>query len=130
MKVRELRSEDAEKLKSIYVKRGLAEYFPNLNDALFLTKLVLVDDQDIPRIAGALRLEANSYVFVDPGWGTPLERWQAFLEIHKAVTEEASLKGLDQLTCQVPPQLEKGFGKRIMRLGWNKLLWTTYAKGI
>lgn len=127
--IRELRDSDIPILRDIYKRRGLSECFPDLNDPLFLTKVVMTDEQDVPRLAAAVRLEGNVYTFVDPDWGRPEWRWEGFQFLHEQACEIASRKGLDSITCQVPPTLER-FGKRLMSLGWDKALWPTYGRRI
>lgn len=127
--IREWKPSDDSTLQEIYARRGMAEWFPNLADPLFMTKLVLADDHDVPRLAAAVRLEGNVYTFVDPTYGDPIDRWLCFQQMHDKAILAASEKGLDSVTCQVPPKMER-FGKRLMSLGWDKALWPTYGRRI
>ena len=42
-------------------------------------------------------------------------RWAALQQIHDAAKAESSTKGLDTVTAQIPPEIEKSFSKRAQR---------------
>lgn len=107
----------------------MGEWFPDLSSPLFMTKVVIADENDVPRLAAAVRLEGNVYTFVDPDYETPQTRWHLFRYMHDDAIRAASEKGLDSVNCQIPPKMER-FGERLMSLGWDKALWPTYGRRI
>ncbi len=83
------------------------------------------------KILGAafLRLTAEAYLLLDPGAGTPRERWQWLLALHAAAERDAWQRGLEDVHAWLPPSIAKKFGKRIERLGWLRDdAWTPYCK--
>lgn len=73
------------------------------------------------------RLTAETYLFLDKDWGTPELRWQGFLSLHEAARRDMYKRGLEDCYCWLPPQIEKPFGKRLMRVGWEKNKWPSYT---
>lgn len=70
--------------------------------------------------AGAfLKIEAEAYLFLDPNYGTPVDRWQMLLRIHEDVKQQAADLGLSEVSCVIPPGLSKAFHRRLARLGWR-----------
>jgi hypothetical protein len=127
-RIRDYTPADFGRIKQIFDQRGFRYELPRLDtDPLFTSKLVLTDENDSVQMGVALRLEANAYAFVDESWSTPQNRWAALQQIHDAAKAESSTKGLDTVTAQIPPEIEKSFSKRLNGLGWNRLLWNTYV---
>ena len=129
---------DLQHLHRIHTAQGFQYQFPDLQNPLFLTKLVLVSDEqsreeaaNAPRIVGAalLRLTAEAYLLLDPQAGTPRQRWQWLLALHAATKQEAAQRGLEDVHAWLPPQIAVKFGKRLTRLGWLRDdAWTPYCK--
>jgi hypothetical protein len=143
MLVREYRESDLAALQAIHAEQGFDYPLPDLNNPLFVTKLVLADEAPAQqkenrqleagatKILGAalLRLTAEAYLLLDPSAGTPRDRWQSLLSLHAAAERDAWRRGLEDVHAWLPPPIAKKFGKRIERLGW--LLddaWTPYCK--
>jgi hypothetical protein len=140
MLIRDYHENDLESLRTIHAAQGFAYALPNLNNPLFLTKLILTEDRstnaisaDTPKdkIVGAafLRLTAEAYLLLDPQAGTPAQRWQWLLALHAAAERDAWRRGLEDVHAWLPPPIAKKFGKRITRLGWVRDdAWTPYCK--
>jgi hypothetical protein len=145
MLVREYQERDLEALRAIHAAQGFDYQLPDLSNPLFVTKLVLTDDNAETRnedrqlevgatsargnepegngpILGAafLRLTAEAYLLLDPRAGTPRERWQWLLALHAAAERDAWQRGLEDVHAWLPPSISKRFGKRITRLGWRR----------
>jgi hypothetical protein len=150
MLVREYRESDLAELRAIHAAQGFAYALPDLNNPLFVTKLILSEDapsqvadesanegavaNPAPRpekIIGAafLRLTAEAYLLLDPRAGTPRQRWQWLLQLHAATERDAWQRGLEDVHAWLPPQIAQKFGKRITHLGWRRDdTWTPYCK--
>lgn len=130
MRIRRYRSEDEPSLRKMHAQQGFAYELPDINDPIFLTKLVLEDDEGRPVMAVLARLSCELYLLAEPGAGTPRERLAAFLALHGSAERELGRRGLEDGTCWVPPQIEKAFGRRLARLGWVRDPWPSYSRKI
>src|SRR5229473_7149171 len=158
MRVREYTAEDLEALRTIHAAQGFGYALPDLSNPLFVTKLVLADENGAPpfraasvplneeaasqgaglkpgatrgRVLGAalLRLTTEAYLLLDPREGTPRERWQRLLALQAAAERDAWQRGLEDVHAWLPPPIAGKFGKRIARLGWRRDdAWTPYCK--
>ncbi len=143
MQVREYQEKDLDALRAIHATQGFQYPLPDLNNPLFLTKLVLTEDphndraslnvyaSDSGTIVGAalLRLTAEAYLLLDPRAGTPRQRWQWLLALHAAAERDAWQRGLEDVHAWLPPPIASKFGKRLSRLGWVRDdAWTPYCK--
>ncbi len=135
MRIREYGEGDLEALRAIHAAQGFPYEFPDLRNPLFLTKLVLADDQngegEGKGIAGAslLRLTAEAYLLLDPKRGTPKVRWGWLFGLHEATRREAWGRGLEDVHAWLPPEIAAKFGRRLQGLGWVRDdEWTPYCK--
>ena len=154
MQIREYHESDLQSLRAIHATQGFAYPLPDLNNPLFLTKLVLTDgyaatpaNADLPigalcdgsadsqqgshKILGAafLRLTAEAYLLLDPQAGTPRDRWRALLTLHAATERDAWQRGLEDVHAWLPPPIATKFGKRLAHLGWQRDdTWTPYCR--
>jgi hypothetical protein len=140
MRIRDYQESDLESLRTIHAAQGFAYALPDLNNPLFLTKLILTEDRSTnevsaetpkDKIVGAafLRLTAEAYLLLDPQTGTPAQRWQWLLALHAAAERDAWHRGLEDVHAWLPPPVAKKFGKRITRLGWVRDdTWAPYCK--
>ena len=140
MLLREYRESDLAHLRAIHAAQGLDYALPDLSNPLFVTKLVLADDVPSSRatehesratILGAafLRLTAEAYLLLDPRVGTPRQRWQWLLALHRATERDAWRRGLEDVHAWLPPPIAAKFGKRLTRLGWIRDdAWTPYCR--
>jgi hypothetical protein len=155
MQVREYRESDLAALRAIHASQGFAYPLPDLNNPLFVTKLIVSEGTPSDcterngsegdartaaspnpapppeKIVGAalLRLTAEAYLLLDPKAGTPRQRWQWLLQLHAATERDAWQRGLEDVHAWLPPPIASKFGKRITQLGWNRDdAWTPYCK--
>jgi hypothetical protein len=143
MHIREYQESDLAALQAIHSAQGFDYPLPDLNNPLFVTKLVLADEVSAQqeenrqleaaatKIRGAalLRLTAEAYLLLDPNTGTPRERWQCLLALHAAAERHAWQRGLEDVHAWLPPPIAQKFGKRIEPLGWVRDdAWTPYCK--
>lgn len=138
MLIRPAIDSDLPELRAIHARQQFDYAFPDLNDPLFLTKLVLVDgkpgqgtDASQTAIAGAalLRLTAEAYLLLDPEKGSPRERWQRLVTLHEATRRDALARGLADVHAWLPPRIAQKFGRRLQQLGWIRDdTWTPFCK--
>ena len=130
MLIRRYRPEDEPALRKMHQQQGFAYEFPEINDPIFLTKLVLEDGQGRPVMAVLARLTCELYLLAEPDVGAPRERLAAFLALHGMAEHDLGRRGLEDGTCWVPPKIEKSFGRRLARLGWVRDPWASYSRKI
>ncbi len=132
MLVRPYEETDLTGLKRIHAAQNFPYAFPDLENPLFFTKILLTDGEgDDEKICGAalLRLTAEAYLLLDPAFGTPRERWQSLLALHEAARRDAWQRGLEDVHAWLPPAVAKKFGRRLAKLGWLRDDgWTPYCK--
>ena len=132
MLVREYMPSDLKSLQRIHEARDFQYTFPDLQNPLFLTKIVLTDGEgpeETIRGAALLRLTAEAYLLLDPDAGTPKQRWQSLLALHEATQRDAWSRGLEDVHAWLPPAIAKQFGRRLTRLGWLRDdAWTPYCR--
>jgi hypothetical protein len=140
MLVREYRESDLAQLRAIHAAQGFDYALPDLNNPLFVTKLMLTRGEDASALSNAtpdetivgaalLRLTAEAYLLLDPRAGTPRERWQWLLALHAATEQDAWQRGLEDVHAWLPPPIAQKFGKHLTRLGWFRDdAWTPYCR--
>jgi len=155
MRVRPYQEHDLPRLQQIHAAQGFAYPFPDLTNPLFLTKLVLLENDpkgpspagkyelgseaqpcaNSPsadqKIVGAalLRLTAEAYLLLDPSTASPRQRWHSLLALHAATEREAWNRGLEDVHAWLPPPIAEKFGKHLNRLGWLRDdTWTPYCR--
>jgi hypothetical protein len=140
MFVREYRESDLAQLRAIHAAQGFDYALPDLNNPLFVTKLMLTHGEHTSALSNAtpdetivgaalLRLTAEAYLLLDPRAGTPRERWQWLLALHAATEQDAWQRGLEDVHAWLPPPIATKFGKRLARLGWLRDdAWMPYCR--
>jgi hypothetical protein len=128
MKIRHYRPDDEPALRELHHKQGFAYELPDINDPIFLTKMVLEDDRGRPVMAVLARLSCELYLLGDPKAGTPRTRLASFHALHNCIERELAARGLEDGTCWLPPQIEKSFGRRLRKLGWLRDPWPSYSR--
>jgi|SRR5208283_2742192 len=119
MEVREFTANDLRRIEELHRNSGY-EYVlpPVLSDQSFFSRRIVGDAEDVAA-AAFLRLTAEPYLIVNPNWRTPAWRMEALRKIHEACRQDAIRKGVGEVTAFLPPQVEKRFGKRLLRMGWK-----------
>jgi hypothetical protein len=152
MRIREYQSEDLDELRKLHAAQSFGYPFPDLENPLFISKLVLEEDvrdeqgregnhnsllpgslsATSPRIVMAVlqRLTAETYLLHDPAAGTPRDRWQRFLALHDAAQQAAAALGLNDAQAFLPPPVARAVGRRLERLGWVRDPWACYTRAV
>jgi hypothetical protein len=128
MEVRSYRPEDVLALEAIWERQGLAKDFPPLDAPDFLVTQVVEDEGRIVAAATA-RQTIEPFIFVDrqKGHSSPHRRWKAVQILEAELGAALNKKHFYESHVFVDPQMAN-FGKRLMSLGWNEMLWKCYAK--
>ena len=118
MQVREYTDADFEQIRKLHSRSGFRYSLPDLSDPSFFSHRVVWDKSGIA-MAGFLRLSAEAFLICDPSWRNAAWRDLALRQLHRTCRGDASDKGVADVNCFIPPQIEKQFGRRLRRLGWN-----------
>jgi len=130
LEIRPYSPEDKSEIERIHRTQGFDYTLPDLDQPLFFIKLVGEEDGRIINAAFA-HLTAEIYYMAEPTTGTPRQRMGNFLAMEDLFCKVAYVKGgLSDLHAWLPPQIEKAFGRRLMRLGWRRPLWTDFCKDL
>jgi hypothetical protein len=116
--IRDFKPEDEAKLKEVHEQSKFDYVFPRLEDPLFIVKKVA--DEGGVHQGIALKLEATVYIWVDHFWGEPESRWRSLQELIEEAKGAAWEKGLDTLTCVVPPEIADSFERRLKAIGMTR----------
>lgn len=129
--VREYEERDCAVLQRIHAESGFGYAFPNLNDPLFVSKLILTNADGRLAMASLARLTCEAYLLVDRADDrfTARERYEGLLEMQRAGEADLVRKGLEDAHAWLPPSIARRFGRRIETLGWVRDdAWTPYCK--
>lgn len=113
--IRDYRPEDLGAVKALHEASGIDYRMPDLASPLFLVKKVREVDGVVVG-ALALRIEAETYLWCSGG---PQDKMDAMLELQPAMLDEAWTKGLDNVVCWIPREVEARFEKRLKQMGWE-----------
>jgi hypothetical protein len=152
MLVREYTEADLDALRRMHARQGFDYAFPNLADPIFVSKLVVEDDDGHAVMASLARLTCEMYLLVDrdpaggpdrcrnpqgagatgnrrPGESRPRGRYAQLLALHRAGERDLLARGLDDAHAWLPPPIARHFGRRLESLGWIRDdAWTPYCR--
>lgn len=126
MNVRDFIQTDISEVQEIHARRGLPFDLPDLTRKLSVEKVFTHEGKIV--MAAILRPTTEAFIICDQSWKTPWFRWQAFQELHGAVLEQCRKDGIEDTQAVLDPPLNRGFGKRLMALGWAKHKGTLYSR--
>jgi hypothetical protein len=128
MVIRPYTESDLDALRRMHAAQGFDYPFPNLDDPIFVSKLVVEDDAGRAVMASLARLTCEMYLLADPGAGKPRDRFSRMLALHAAGERDLFDRGLDDAHAWLPPPIAKRFGRRLEALGWVRdNRWTPYC---
>lgn len=128
---------EIEKAREIHKANGLDERcFPDLEvrtekgdivpNPLFVVKEVF-EHEGAPVLMSFLKITSELYLLVDHTVGTPADRWEWLKAFKEHMKVEAWRLGLDQMSCWIPPEIDKAFSKRLLELGFIKSPYVCYT---
>ena len=129
MRVRPIGLKDLPRLKEIYDSQCIPYDFPDLADPEFVARLVVVDDDDIPVVAGMARKTVEIYGLFDSQWSTPAWRFEALVMLHEAMRHELGRQGYHDAHAWIPPSLVKSFARKLKHIfGWQADPWPSFCR--
>ena len=131
--IRQLEQQDLSRLREIFeanhdgeenfTVQGLGE-----EDGIYLSSLALTDDAGRIQVASLVAMTGEVVLFVDPEW-KDRARWSKGVDLALTLEKEARDRGLDYVVALLPPRYANTWGKRLVRLGWERLGgWTPFRK--
>ena len=129
MLIREYSESDLDALRSMHARQGFDYPFPDLADPIFVSKLVVEDENGRAVMASLARLTCEMYLLAEPGEGKPRARFARLLVLHAAGERDLLTRGLDAAHAWLPPRIAARFGRRLQSLGWIRDdAWTPYCR--
>jgi hypothetical protein len=129
VRVRPYSEADLDDLRRIHARQGFDYRFPDLTDPIFISKLVVEDDDGRAVMASLARLTCEMYLLADPDAGEPRQRYARMLQLHRAGEQDLLSRGLDDAHAWLPPPIAKRFGRRLEALGWVRDdAWTPFCR--
>ncbi|MGB9405514.1 MAG: hypothetical protein WCA98_18415, partial [Candidatus Acidiferrales bacterium] len=110
MKVRAYTAADLDALRAMHAAQSFDYPFPDLSDPLFLSKLVVEDGAGRAVAASLARLTCEMYFLADPAAGTPRDRYESLLALHRGAETDLRARGLEDAHAWLPPRIAKRFG--------------------
>jgi hypothetical protein len=128
-RIRVCNDADVDELKRIHAASGFSYAFPNLSDPLFVSKLVLEDENAAVQMAAMARLTCEVYLLVNRDAPDARKQWSDLLALHAAGAADLTAKGLEDAHAWLPPAIARRFGRRLETLGWVRDdAWTPYCR--
>ena len=121
MQVREYTEADLSELRKLHSKSGFRYPLPDLSGAEFISRRVVGGESNIG-MAAFLRLTAEAFLICDPNWRTAAWRELALRKLQTVCRQDAAERGVAEVTAFIPPEIEKKFRARLLRLGWKRYL--------
>ena len=118
-------------VRELHERMGHDYAFPDLSNSLVVVKQGVVDERGKLVGAAILRLQAETYLWLD--MSLPVDvRYGVVLALFRAVVREAWALGIDSLVAYLPPNLPKTFKNLLTKLGWASIRagWESWTKDI
>lgn len=129
MNVRYATAADEPRLREIYSRMCMPYDYPDVTAPEFVAKLVVVDENDTPVVAGLARKTVEIYGLIDPSWETPAWRFEALTLLHEAMRHEVGRQGYKEACAWIPPNLVKSFARKLKHVfGWKAADWPCYYR--
>jgi len=129
MTIRQAVPEDYDQILEIYQKLGFDYNLPGFES--FEDIQIICDESGKIQMCLAAKKEISYYLLMDPECNlNPFNKWEYLKMIINNSFETLKKKGFNMVFCWVPPELEKSFGKRLMKLGGKKFTWPCFGREI
>lgn len=121
MIIRHITPEDSLYLKRFHAEQSAKYDFPQ--EQMFAGRVV-VDEEDVPRIALTARRTAELYAVFDHEYETPAWRMEALKMLIKELRTDLLSSGYTDAYCFVASDVPKSYVRRLMQLGARKMVVT------
>jgi hypothetical protein len=128
MIVRTIRPSDHEKIKALHGTVAAKYELPDFDSKNFVAGLVVVDEEDNPRVLLCFRRTAEAYVVVDKNFDAPAYRLLALGELIQAAKPLMANLGYEDVIGTIGPDVPKSYLKRLQRFGCGILENCTLVK--
>ena len=118
---RPLETRDSEALE--HLKQHAKGDFQWAQGPDFIEGVAFVDREDSPKLVAGAWARAEVHCLIDPNWGTPEQKLEAFKLLHAEMERELAARGVRQVVTWFSPaeMLRAGgraFLRRLQDLGW------------
>lgn len=131
VKIRSYENSDWPAVAKLYERSGLpSNCLADATSPLFLIRRVCIDGNGQIAMAAFVKLTSEPFLLVDHDSEDASTRWEMLQALTRDVCRIAKERGLEQLTCWVPPNVEGSFGKRLEQLGFQRSPWQSYTMNL
>lgn len=125
MTIRPLLALDLPILERMHADCGFAYSMPD--PKLIEAALVVTDENDQPVQIAIAERTVQIYLLCKSD-GHALAKMEGIRQLHDSMREKLAAKGYKQADAWLPPQIEKAFGRRLMKsFSWLRNTWGSYS---
>jgi hypothetical protein len=129
MLIRPYMREDLPEVKALHAAQGFDYALPDLDAPSMLVRCVIEENNRVTH-AAFLRKTSEAYWIFNPG-ESRRERLGKMLALSKEMVTPAARAGLEDVHAFLPPViLDLKLHRTLLRLGWQKPLWTCYSRKV
>lgn len=129
MLVRPYVREDLPAVEALHREQGFAYDLPDLESPSMLVRAVIEENGRVTH-AAFLRKTSEAYWIFSPE-ERKRERLGKLLVLAKELPAPADRAGIEDVHAFLPPQIvTESLHKTLLRLGWEKPLWTCYSRKV
>ena len=115
MNIRPYTPEDLTRILQLHKESKLDYVFPDPDE--FFSKQIV--EADGIAMASFMRLTAEAYLVCDREWRNPAWKVEAFRQLCEVCRKDAKEQGVKEVGAFLPPGMERTFGNRLVKLGWD-----------
>jgi len=142
VQIREYTPADLDVLRRMHAGQGFDYPFPEVDDPIFISKLIVEDGDGRLAMASLARLTCEMYLLVDRAEGetrragnrpsknsSSRRRFAQLVALQRAAQRDLLARGLEDAHAWLPPAIAQRFGRRLESLGWVRDdAWTPYCR--
>lgn len=114
-------------IEAIHAQAGYKFPLPDLTSAMIEGAEVIVDESDTPLLAAIAKRGVELYLFCPSGGPLhPAVKMDGVRMLHENLRDTIIAKGYTEGYACVPPEIEKSWGRKLMKVfGWDRA-WSSY----
>ena len=118
---------DEPALRQMHERTGFAYKFPDLKGPMTEAVVVVADENNEPVAAAIAERLVQVSLLLKEG-GHPSAKLHFVKILHEGLATELSSRGYHEVNCFLPPEIERSFGRRLMRtFSWVRN-WPSFAR--